>query len=115
MAYERLFDLIEAHPSFGPRLRHALAEGFGLVLDYHLHPGRERWCVSVHALAEEGDEGGSETLPGQLPELAHVKDFGREREDCVPLLGPLSIEMQRRYRLERAPRIHLEGHPFRGL
>ena len=106
MAYDPLFDLIEAHPVFGPRLRHAVAEGFELVLDYHLHEGAARWCVAIHARADEADE---------LRELAHVRDFGGAREDCVPLLGPLSTELMRRYRLDRTPEIWLSGAPFRGL
>lgn len=106
MAYADLLELIEAHPVFGPRLRRALAEGFELVLDYHRHPDAERWCVSFHARVSPAAE---------LHELAHVKDFGSAREDCVPLLGPLATELLARYRLERAPHIHLEGAPFRGL
>ncbi len=106
MGYAGLIERIEGHPVFGPRLRHALAEGFELVLDYHRHPTSERWCVSVHAREGEG---------APLSELAHVKDFGRAREDCVPLLGPLATDLMAHYRLERAPAIHLEGRPFRGL
>ena len=106
MLYAPLFELIEAHPRFGPLLRHALEEDFELVLDYHRHPDAERWCVALHARAEES---------APLSELAHIKDFGREREDCMPLLGPLATEMLAHYRLDRAPAIYLEGTPFRGL
>lgn len=103
MAYEELFTRIEAHPEFGPRLARALREGRDLVLEYHRHPAAERWCVALHATGPEPFE------------VAHVRDFGRAREDCVPLLGPLAVELRRRYRLARQPDIHLEGEPFRGL
>ncbi len=105
MNYLRLFELIEEHPAFGPRLRAALEQRLELVLDYHCHEGAERWCLSVQARAADG----------RLHELAHIQDFGLAREDCVPLLGPLSLELLAHYDLDRAPEVHLEGAPFRGL
>lgn len=103
MAYEELLQRIEVHPELGPRLARALREGRELVLEYHRHPAAERWCLALRA-------GGPDSF-----EIAHVRDFGRRREDCVPLLGPLAVELRRRYRLTRQPDIHLEGEPFCGL
>ena len=110
--FEHLIELIRAHPRYGPALAHAAAQKQPLVLNYHIHPGAEDYCVSVCARLDSPlamlDLGGT-----GLEELAHIRGFGATEEDCGRLTAAFGRELQQAYRLDRTPEPWLQGAPLR--
>lgn len=108
--FELLVQKIAAHPRYGPAVADAARRGAPLILNYHSHGNPADFCVSVCAR-----EPNPLQLFGQedpLFELAHIKGFGRSREECVPLCGPLGAALQAHYALAQPPEIYLNGRPY---
>jgi hypothetical protein len=109
--FEKLIEQIEAHPRYAPAMRNAVDRRLPLALNYHTHQGIGTWCVSICTRV------GTpvmfmEDQTAMLEELVHIRDFGRERGDCVRLTATLADELARHYGMEEKPELWLEGNPL---
>lgn len=113
-AFEEITQKIEAHPRYGPAMRQAVAEKADLVLNYHNHgpTGPEGYCVSICKRGVDDSPMGLMGLNENLEELVHIKGFGRDEGDCIPLSAALGRALKSYYLLRDEPEIYLNGKPF---
>lgn len=110
--FDRILELIDRHPRYGPNMAEAVRERTPLVLDYHSHHPSEGFCCSIRARKPNPLQILGQ--PEDLQELAHIKGVGGTAADCVPLMTRFGEALQARYGLEARPRIYLNGRPVEG-
>ena len=108
--FERLLELIDGHPQYGPAVKQAVADGSEVVLNYHTHGAGQPYCVSIASRPRGLLPVVGQNLP--LEELAHIKGIGQTEEQCRPLMSTLGEELMRHYSLDQQPGIYLNGHPL---
>ena len=108
--FQELIQKIEAHPSYAPSLRQAVAEKAALVLNYHTHGAGQPFCVAIcqkspilMPILEQAEP---------LTELVHIKGVGQTEDQCLQLMQPLRDELVEQYQIEAPIHIYLNGRPL---
>ena len=109
--FDHVCDKIAAHSSYSMKLDEAARVQAQLVLNYHTHGPGQGYCVSVCARDESL---ALLELPASQNELAHIRDIGKSREECGPLMEAFAERLVDRYGLKRRPVIFLDGAPLTG-
>ena len=107
--FDHVCDKIAAHPSYSTKLDDAARAQAQLLLNYHTHGPEQGYCVSVCVRDESLVPLG---LPASQDELAHIRDIGKSREECGPLMEAFAARLADRYGLKRLPVIFLDGAPL---
>ncbi len=109
--FEDLVQKIAEHPKYGPAMQGAMAGNAPLVLNYHNHLGESSYCVSICA-REHNPVKLLDTSEETLEELAHIRGFGKDEADCLPLTKAFSEALCKHYEIERPPDVYLNGKPL---
>ena len=107
--FEELIQKIEAHASYGPAMKEAVARQAPLVLNYHTHGPGTGYCVSICTRDSSVLPVMGQAVP--LDELVHVKGIGQSEDQCEPLMSALGQELEAHYVLGGLPVIYLDGVP----
>ena len=109
--FERLIEMVTKHESYGRAMAGAVKAKLPLVLNYHTHGPDTDYCVSIAKKVQDPLEF-FEPKKTSLEELVHIRGFGEQEEDCIPLCATLGRELIEHYGLEDAPEIYLNGEPI---
>ncbi len=109
--FEKLIQMIEEHPTYASALEGAIARELPIVLNYHTHAGEGSYCVSICTKAGF-PVAFFEDMEGTLEELVHVRGFGKDREQCIPLLSVLGKELRAHFKLTADPEFWLDNKPL---
>ena len=109
--FEKLIEMIESHGTYAKAMHAAVERKLPLVLNYHTHAGEGSYCVSICTKAGF-PVAFFEDMDGTLEELVHVRGFGKDREQCLPLLSPLAQELRAHYELDTDPEFWLDSKPL---
>ena len=108
---EGLVQKIVEHAKYGPAMQGALARNALLVLNYHNHRGESDYCVSICA-REASPVQLFDASEGTLEELVHIRGFGQDEGDCLPLTKAFSEALCKHYKIETPPDVYLNGKPL---
>lgn len=108
--FEKLTELIEKHPNYGPAMKEAAVAQAQLILDYHTHGPGTGYCVSIAKKKHNPLKFIGQAEP--LIELVHIKGVGQEESQCFALMNDLGRELMAHYQLKQTPLIYLNKHPY---
>jgi len=91
---------IQVHPKYSSNIKQTVDVGKPFYLDYHSHDSDGKFCVSIRTGQDKDDE------------LCHIKGFGKNEEECKPLMSMLGNKLKEFYKLDYTPQIFLNGQPL---
>ena len=107
---ESIFEKISSHPEYNKSILDAVNSDLDISLNYHNHPGEPGYCTSI--LSEKIDLLTLTEDRKSLIELAHIKNIGNNKEDCIPLMSYFGKTLKEKYKLKKLPDIYLNGQLY---
>ena len=105
-----VLQMLKEHPKYHKNIKDAAESQKSIILNYHIHPGESKYCVSI--LSKSANHLDAEDEKSTLEELAHIKGIGDLEESFVPLLSYFGEKLKSIYHLIRLPDLYLNGMQY---
>ena len=105
-----ILQMLKEHPKYHKNIRDAAESQQSIILNYHIHPGESKYCVSI--LSKSVKDLDMEDEKSKFEELAHIKGISDLEELFVPLMSYLGEKLKSIYHLTRLPDLYINGMQY---
>ena len=102
-----ILQMLKGHPKYHKNIKDAAESQQSIILNYHIHPGESKYCVSI--LSKSVKDLDMEDEKSKFEELAHIKGISDLEELFVPLMSYLGEKLKSIYHLTRLPDLYING------
>jgi len=105
-----VLQMLKEHPKYHKNIKDAAESQQSIILNYHIHPGESKYCVSI--LSKSVKHLDMEDEKSTSEELAHIKGISDLEELFVPLMSYFGEKLKSIYHLTRLPDLYLNGMQY---
>ena len=105
-----VLQMLKEHPKYHKNIKDAAESQQSIILNYHIHPGESKYCVSILSKSIKHLDMKDEESTSK--ELAHIKGISDLEELFVPLMSYFGEKLKSIYHLTRLPDLYINGMQY---
>ena len=105
-----VLQMLKEHPKYHKNIKDAAESQQSIILNYHIHPGESKYCVSI--ISKSIKHLDMEDEKSTFEELAHIKGISDLEELFVPLMSYFGEKLKSIYHLTRLPDLYKNGMQY---